>query len=152
MVENGSAYQQKGGGFNEGVVNGLDFALAPETATQEFECRISRRATYDTDGTAVFQGSDIALAFELISSAWSLVDLAPAVGGVRYTFVEWPALNPGPLRIRSAAGSVEISWDGGGTLESRESVANGNWTAVPNATSPYRTNPSATGHFYRLRQ
>ncbi len=152
MVENGGAYQQKGGGFNEGVVNGLDFALAPETATQEFECRISRRATYDSDGTAVFQASDIALAFELISSAWSLVDLAPAVGGVRYTFVEWPALNPGPLRIRSAAGSVEISWDGGGTLESRESVATGNWTAVPNATSPYRTSPSATGRFYRLRQ
>ena len=152
MIENGGGYQQKNGGFNEGTVSGLDLLLAPANTSTEFEARLSRQATYDTDGLPVFGGDNIAVEFELINSAWSLLHLAPPTGGVPYTFTELPPLSPGPLRVSLAGGQVEITWSGGGVLEARDSLNAGTWAPVANAASPYRTAPSGAQRYFRLRQ
>lgn len=150
MIENGAGYQQKNGGFNEGAVNGLDVVLAPGEVASDFECRISRAAVYDSDSERVFTGDSVALTFELISSGWSLLELAPQ-GGVAYDFVTLPPMTPGPLSVRLVSGQVEINWPGAGTLESRESLTSGNWAPVPGASKPYVTSPARPQVYYRLR-
>lgn len=152
MIENNLGYQQKNGTFNEGTVSGLDLLLAPSTPSAEFEARLSRQAVYDTDGLPVFAGDNIAVVFELISSAWSLLNLAPPTGGVLYTFTELPPLSPGPLGVSLSGGQVEITWSGGGVLEARDSLSTGTWVPVANASSPYRTPPTGTQRYFRLRQ
>src|SRR5262249_10766548 len=66
LIQGGAGYQQRGGGFNEGGVNGLNWSAAPAAPATEFEARISRHATFATDGSAVFTNSNntIVLAFE----------------------------------------------------------------------------------------
>lgn len=54
------------------------------------------------------------------------------------------------MDIESADGQVRVMWSAG-TLESAPAV-NGPWTAVPGATSPYTTPPSAAAQFYRAKQ
>ncbi len=151
MIENLSGYQQKGGGFNEGGVSGLDLAVGPAAAASDFECRISRKATYDTDGQLVYNQDTIALGFQLISGAWASLDLAPAGGGLVYTFATLPPLNPGPLHVRATGGKVELTWAGGGVLEARDSLSAGAWTPVTGAASPYLADPTGQQRYFRLK-
>ncbi len=151
MIENSNGYQQKNGQFNEGGITGLDFALAPQSGSADFECRISRNARYETDGERLFNGDTVALALQLISNTWALVDTAPLLGPVVHTFAEMPPMNPGPLRVQASPGGIEISWTGPGTLESKDSLGTAAWTTVPNATSPYQVSPTGQQRFYRLR-
>ena len=150
MIENGGGYQQKNGQFNEGVVRDLDFALAPEANSAEFECRISRKAVYDTDDLPVFNGDTIALALQLINSNWAVVDTAPASGGVIFTFAKLSPLNPGPLHVRTVSGKVEITWTGAGVLEAKDSLGTGTWAPVTGAASPYSVSPTGKQQFFRL--
>jgi hypothetical protein len=152
MIENGGGYQQKNGQFNEGVVRDMDFALGPQANSADFECRISRKAVFDSDGSPVFTGDTLALALQLVNSNWAVVDTAPATGGVVYTLTKLPPLNPGPLHIRVVSGKVEISWTGAGTLEAKDSLSSGAWSPVTGAASPYSISPSAKQQFYRLSQ
>lgn len=58
---------------------------------------------------------------------------------------------PPTLRIVQVGAEVEISWDGGGTLQTSSTLAPGSWTAVPNAVSPHRTAVAGQHHrFYRV--
>jgi hypothetical protein len=154
MIENGGGYQQKNGGFNEGVVNGLDLMFAPNVPATEFEGRFSRRCTYDTDGQPVYTNNVVGFRFELVNTSWALVDGAPQAGGAAvYTMLQVAPLPSGNLQIRRIGQEVEISWSGAGTLEYRDSLATGAWTAVPGATNPYRTSAIApASRFYRLAQ
>ena len=152
MIENGAGYQQKNGGFNEGGVDGLDLQLAPESQATEFECRISRQAVYAADGQPVFAAETIALAMELISSSWSLIDAAPTDGSLIYMLHSVPPVQPGPLEVRRVNQTVEISWPGAGFLESRTSLGGGSWSTIPNAVSPYVVSPDGAARYYRLRQ
>lgn len=151
MIENGAGYQQKGGQFNEGGVSGLDFAIGPEAAASDFECRISRQATYDNDGLLVYDKETIALALQLISGTWASLDIAPSTGGLVYTFAELPAITPGPLHVRLLGSRVELIWTGSGVLEAKESLSNGNWEPVPDASSPYSPERTGPQRYYRLR-
>ena len=151
MIENGSGYQQKDGQFNEGAVRDLDFALAPATASSDFECRISRQVVFDSDGQPVYNGDTIALALQLISKNWAVLDTAPLSGGVVYTFTESTPLNPGPLHVRKSAGSIELTWSGPGVLEARDSLSGGTWAPVTNASSPFSVNPAGQQRYYRLK-
>ena len=47
-------------------------------------------------------------------------------------------------------GSVTISWEGGGILQSSENV-NGPWTNESNASSPHPTEATGTTRFYRVQ-
>lgn len=151
MIENGGGYQQKNGGFNEGVIDNLDFALAPEARASEFECRLSLDCVYQTDGQPVFAGPAVGVALQLISSAWAPVDTAPAAGPIPYELAEVPPMNPGPLHVRMSGAMVEVSWTGPGVLEARDSLSGGSWAPVPNATSPYLASPSGTQRYFRLK-
>jgi len=153
MVENGGGYQQKNGAFNEGVVNGANLALAPAQAGTDFEWRISRKAVFDSDASPVYPGTTVGFRFELISGQWALLDSVPqGGGGVTLTLAELPPMPPGNLVARLANGWVEISWLGGGVLESRDALGAGTWTTVPNATSPYVPGSSGPARFFRVRQ
>jgi hypothetical protein len=151
MIENGGGYQQKNGQFNEGDVSALDFAIAPETASAEFECRISLKAVYDSDGQSVYTGEQIGLALQLISSSWATLDTAPLGAGLAYTIVKLPPLSLGPLQARLVGGKVEVSWTGQGVLEAKDNLASGHWVPLTNATSPYLAEPTAQQLYFRLR-
>ena len=65
-----------------------------------------------------------------------------------------PVTQPAPgatLSIKVSGTQIEISWSGGGTLESSTSLAGG-WAAVPNAVSPYKATPDGGLRFYRVKQ
>ena len=54
LIQSGAGYQQKNGGFNEGAINGLDWAGLPAGPGTNFEFRVSRNATYASDSMPVF--------------------------------------------------------------------------------------------------
>jgi hypothetical protein len=60
-----------------------------------------------------------------------------------------PAPETPTLRIARAGGGIEITWEGGGTLESAGAVA-GPWTAVAGSASPYSTGTSESARYYRV--
>jgi hypothetical protein len=149
LIQSGSGYQEKNGGFNEGGINDLDFAIAPEGSDTDFELRISRRAKYANDGTRVFTGDTIRVVLETEDASFATTDVAPDSGGVELV------LSQGPLAelraVMQNSDLVIISWDGPGQLQSRSSLTDGDWEDVPDATSPY-TVTSPTGlAFFRLR-
>jgi hypothetical protein len=61
MVQGGVGYDQRGGGFNEGTVNGVSWFLAGSGTAWEF--RVARAAVY-AGGAAVFPQADIKLALQ----------------------------------------------------------------------------------------
>jgi hypothetical protein len=128
----------------------MDFLLAPQSGSADFECRISRNARYESNGERLFNGETVALALQLISNTWSLMDTAPLLGPVVHTLAEAPPASPGPLRVQASSGQIVISWTGPGILESRDSLGSGVWTRVTNGTSPYQASPAGQQRFYRL--
>src|SRR6185503_20853159 len=44
LIQSGTAYQEKNGGFNEGAINGLGWAASPSGSGTDFEFRMSRQA------------------------------------------------------------------------------------------------------------
>jgi len=81
MIETGSAYDQRGGGFNEGNVNGLAWSLSPAGPNTAFELRLSRHAAFANGGAPIFSGNTIRLALQDNSgdtSAGILLDFAPS--------------------------------------------------------------------------
>ncbi len=90
LVQGGVGYQEKNGGFNEGDVNGLDWQAAPAAPATDFEVRLSRHATYASDGTAVFTSDAIAFVLEAEIN-WVSVEWAPSSGGLSYTFEPAPS-------------------------------------------------------------
>ena len=151
MIENGNGYQQKNGQFNEGGLVDMDFLLAPEGSSSEFECRISRKTTYESDGERVYSGDSVGLAVELISNAWSSMDSAPSEGPVAYTFTQAAVITPGPLSVQLSGGNIQLTWTGAGVLESKDDLGSGAWTTVSNATSPFSINPDGKQRYFRLR-
>ncbi|MDH7501345.1 MAG: immunoglobulin domain-containing protein [Verrucomicrobiota bacterium] len=151
MIENGNGYQQKNGGFNEGEVADLGFELAPTTAASEFECCISRKATYPTDGLPIFAHDTIQFYLELITSNWALADVAPIGGSVVHALAEIPP-QPAQLNVQLVNKQVQITWAGPGTLEWCENLSTGIWTPLSGATSPYLVSPTAPARYFRLKQ
>ena len=81
MIESGSAYDQRGGGFNEGGVNGIAWSLSPAGPATSFELRLSRSATFANGGAPVFSGNTLRLALQDNrgdTTAGILLDFAPA--------------------------------------------------------------------------
>src|SRR5688500_6334090 len=64
LIQGEAAYDERGGGFNEGGVNGLNWSAAPSGSRTDFEARVSRHATYATDSARVFAGEIIAIILE----------------------------------------------------------------------------------------
>ena len=91
LIQGGAGYQERGGAFNEGGINGLDWLSAPAAPASEFEVRISRSATYASDGSPVFTNGTIAFVLESDNSAFANIEWFPPTGnGITYTFEEPP--------------------------------------------------------------
>ena len=150
LIQSGVGYQEKNGGFNEGDINGLDYAIAPTGNATDFEFRFSRNATYATGGLAVFTTNSLTIALEAESSGFATKDIAPDSGGFVYTIAAGTQL--GPLGISGGQGQATISWSGPGKLQSRLSLTSGTWQDVPNAISPYIVQTTNTQSFFRLMQ
>jgi len=153
LIEGGIGYQEKNGGFNEGLINGLDFVSA-NSGNTNYEFRISRAATYASDGQPVFRANVINFAFDGETN-WVTVNRMPPGAGATIPFplVEVP-LPLGPLAITSSGGQVTLTWPGLATLQACDSLTSGGWTNVPDAYSgyPYTVPASETKLFFRLTQ
>ena len=146
LIQGGIGYQEKNGGFNEGLISGLDFVSAYSGSTN-YEFRISRAATYVSDSLPVFTAGVINFAFDGEYN-WATVNRMPPTTGatIAYTLV------PGPLKISLVGGKATLSWPGFGTLQVTDSLTDGSWTEVPNAASPYTPTDSGNQLFFRLVQ
>jgi len=151
LIQGGVGYQEKNGGFNEGLINGLGLAHA-NTGNTDHEFRIARGATYVSDGLPVFTTNVINFAFDAEVN-WVTVNRMPpgAAMTIAYTLVE-PGAPPGPLAIEAAGGMLTLTWPGAGTLQASESLAAGSWTNVTGAVSGYTVPTSETKLFFRLMQ
>lgn len=89
MVESWGAgaangWDERLGNFNDGSVSGVSWNISPTTAGTEFELRISRNATYDSDSAPVFSGDTIRIVLQ--DNRGDIT--APA--GILYTFAAAP--------------------------------------------------------------
>ncbi|HVU09009.1 MAG TPA: spherulation-specific family 4 protein [Verrucomicrobiae bacterium] len=150
LVQWGNGYQEKNGGFNEGGINKLGWAIAGSTDNMDFELAISRSATYASNNSPVFTNNTIAILLEGDDSSFNNVEFAPPSSGLVYTFA---TAIPGPLSISASGGNVIVSWPSSGTLQSCGSLTNDvTWSDVPDASNPYNITPTNTQQFFRLIQ
>jgi hypothetical protein len=150
LVQSGGGYQEKNGGFNEGAINNLGWAIAGSPDHLDFESAISRGATYASSHTPVFTNDTIVILLEGDDTNYNNVEFAPPSGGLVYTFATPP---PGRLSISYTGSNVLISWSGSGTLQTCGSLApSGTWTNVAGATNPYSATLAQTPRFFRLAQ
>ena len=149
LIQAGVGYQEKNGAFNEGPINGLDFAVAPEGVGSEFELRISRNATYGSDNQRVFTSDVIRFFLETENSSFVTTDTAPNSAGLEVTLF---GASAGSLSVAREGENIVISWPGSGRLQFRPSFTAGDWADVDGASNPYTVTPTDTMGFYRLAQ
>lgn len=151
LIQGGGGYQQKNGGFNEGGINGLDWAIQPGGVGTDFEFRISRNATFASDGLPVFTSPIIGLVFDAESTSFQTVDTAPDSGGIIYTLFDAPSTTLGRLRFETDPfGQLSIHWSGPGVLQSRVSLTSGQWETIWDLPAPCDLGQPAGQQFYRL--
>lgn len=147
LIQGGGGYQEKNGVFNEGAILGLDFRTAPDGVSSSFEFRISRSATYESDGRPVFRHSGVNVALEAENTNYQPKDQAPNAGAVHYTFLP-ERLDP--LAVGLVEGTPIVSWVGEGVLQSRESLTSGTWEDDPDQTNPRPLATDGPSRYYRL--
>jgi hypothetical protein len=153
LIQGGGGYQEKNGGFNEGDINGLDWAIEPGGVGTDFEFRFSRNATYAKDGQPVFTNSTIGIVFDAEDTSFRTVDTAPDSGGLFYTLFDAPSAPLGRLRFETGPlGELTIQWPGPGVLEARTSLTSGQWETVWDLPPPYFIDIAEGQRFYRLMQ
>jgi hypothetical protein len=155
LTQSGGGYQEKNGGFNEGGINGLNWACLPATTNSDFEFGISRSATYASDGLPVFTTNVLNVHFEGQTTGWAAVNEAPPGGVMSYTNVDIvvPTLPVSRVAASPVPGNrVAVMWEGVGTLQAKGSLSSGTWTNVPAAVSPYVPPASPGSLFFRLTQ
>lgn len=151
LIQGAVGYQEKNGGFNEGLIEGLRY-LSAHAGQTNYEFRVARTAKFVSDGTSVFTTNVVNFAFDGEVN-WASVNRMPIGNGatIAYTLVE-PSAPLSPLAIVVTSGQAAISWSGPGKLQSSTTLNDNSWTDVPQATSPYRTAATGQQVFYRLIQ
>ncbi len=151
LIQGGAGYQEKNGGFNEGAINGLDWAIQPGDVGTDFEFRISRGATYASDGLPVFTAPAIGLVFDAENTSFQTVDTAPDSGALLYTLFDAPSATLGSLRFENGPfGDLSLNWAGPGVLQSRASLTSGSWETIWDLPGPYIIGQPTGQAFYRL--
>lgn len=133
LIQWGGGYQEKNGGFNEGVINGLGWNIAGSPDSTDFELSISLGATYASDGTAVFTTNTIAILLEGDDTSYANSEFAPPSGGLVYTFATPPvalATNIPLITLANSSWEVNSSGTDLGTnwLGQSYDDTNGDWT------------------------
>ncbi len=116
LIQSGAGYDERGGGFNEGGVNGLGWLAAPTGEATEFEVRIARNAAYGSDGAPVFVSDTFALLLESEDSHFVRQDTAPDTEGLVYTFAPAPPPLTTPQTLASLTGTTWRVNDSGNDL------------------------------------
>jgi hypothetical protein len=144
-----------GVGWGDGYYNGSDTALAPaNVAGTNFEVRVSLHATHEVDHSLMFPmastNGTIGLFCRLISTGWSQLDItAPSAP---YTFGTFPLL-PTTITATRVGTKIQLTWAGGGELQTRSNLSTGTWAPVPGATSGILIDPTlAAGGYYQVKQ
>jgi hypothetical protein len=158
LVQSGSGYQEKNGGFNDGyVINGLGWLCLPADPGTNFEFEISKAATFGDNDAAVFSTNVINFIFLGQTPDFTQENWVPPIGGGYLTYTDVSAPSVASLPLGSLAitpvsgGQAAIIWQPPGTLQSSTSL-NGPWSSVSAATIPYVIPISGTGQFFRLSQ
>ncbi|MFO1501438.1 MAG: hypothetical protein U1G07_24125 [Verrucomicrobiota bacterium] len=106
VIQNGTGYQEKNGGFNDGsVIQDLGWAVAPAQPGSQFEFRMSRAAKFE-DGTGVFTSDTISLLLESENPNYSEVDVAKDDGPLEYTLDAAPPAASGQSELVSVTGTT----------------------------------------------
>jgi len=152
MVENGTVFRM-GGDWTAGEYRGGDTAIAPgEVPSTNFEFRVSLRATHETDGLPAFPNPsfEIFCCTRKTDTEWSELDItAPPVS---YTLATLPPM-PATITVKRVGNKVELTWPGGGGLETRPSLSAGDWAPVTGAASGIQIDPTtAAAGYYRVRK
>jgi hypothetical protein len=159
LQQSSNQYQEKNGGFNDGVAPvGLNYLISPTVRPASypasFEWRYSRKATFGGGGL-IFSTNTVGLFFQGNNSGFVPMNWAPLADGSLITYtnvasVVVPSLPLGQLGInRLADGRAAVVWDPPGTLQAAGTVG-GTWTNVPAATSPYLLPASGSQQYFRL--
>ena len=118
LIQSGAGYQERGGGFNEGSINGLGWAAAPAGEGTDYEFRVSRGATYASDGSQVFASDTIAILLEAETANFTPVEFAPEGSGAPYELTTPPpAPPPGSQPLITLSATDWAANDGGTDLE-----------------------------------
>ena len=151
LIEGGIGYQEKNGGFNEGLINGLEF-LSANSGNTNYEFRISRAAKYASDSLPVFRANVINFAFDGETNWVTVNRMPPSTGAtIPFQLVEVP-LPLGPLAITLFGGAGNPDLAGPGTLQACDSLTSGGWTNVPDSYSGYTMPATEKVLFFRLTQ
>jgi hypothetical protein len=156
LVENGTVFHL-GGDWTDGQYTGGDVAIAPgAVAATDFEFRLSRHATLQSDGSPVFPNPSFQV-FGITRETANWTELDVTAPPVDYTLATFPPLpQQTTITVSRVGNMVVLTWPGGGTLETRANLSTGSWTTVQGATSGYQVDPTSptaeTAAFYRVKQ
>ena len=71
---------------------------------------------------------------------------------VAYTLASLPPM-PATIAAKRVGNKVELTWPGGGVLETRPNLSTGSWAPVTGAVSGMQIDPTtAAAGYYRVRQ
>ena len=114
LIQWGGGYQEKDGGFTEGVypndliINNLGYYIASSADSTDFEIAISLSAAYASDSTLVFTNSTIAVLLEGDNASYANTEFAPSSGGLVYSFASSSAPLTSDLALITLTNS---SWE-----------------------------------------
>ncbi|HXJ72974.1 MAG TPA: hypothetical protein VNM37_08975, partial [Candidatus Dormibacteraeota bacterium] len=158
LNQSSSFFQEKNGGFNDGVAPlNMQFLVAPTTPAvtfpADYEFRLSRAATYGGGGL-IFPTNVLSFVWVGQTTGFVAKNTAPSGGGtISYTNAVptvVPSLPLGQIAVYSVpGGNVALVWDQPGTLQFSSALENNSWTNLPAATSPYIV-PASGQQFFRL--
>jgi hypothetical protein len=156
LLESGAGYQEKGGAFNEGGINGLNWSCLPAVPGTNFEFSFSKAATYASDGTPVFTTNVLNFHFEGQTASWAAINEVPPGGVLSYTDANAlivPSLPLGALAVHGLPNSqAAVFWNSPGMLQVSGSLNGGAWTNLSGASSPYVIPNSGRQLYFRLAQ
>jgi hypothetical protein len=123
--------------------------LAPvEAASTDFEVRVSLTATHGLDHKPAFPNRTMNVFCCIRNTDWAQLDITPPI---EFTLGTLPSM-PTTITARRVGSKIELTWPGGGVLETRTSLTTGTWTPVPGAVSGIQIDPTGAAGFYRVRR
>jgi hypothetical protein len=141
-----------GGDWTDGNFVGGDTALGPaEVTATNFEFRVSLRATHERDHKLAFPNPTISVFCVIRDTSWNQLDITDFNPPVTYSIATVPSLDV-TITAKRVGNKIELTWPGGGTLETCANLTNGSWITVPGATTGIQIDPTGAAGFYRVRQ
>jgi hypothetical protein len=91
LVQGGKVYSQQNGGFNEGLITSIPWAM-PSGVKDQVEMAIPRSLQHPASGDYVFSGEDIRVVVRSANTSWSAKELVPDYpdySGIPYSLADY---------------------------------------------------------------